>query len=110
MSDKPFLVIRVQIDLTVLEEFERWYREVHLPNMLSLPGVVGAYRLNTARPGPQWVAIFKFDSEASLQESFNSPEASRIRQAWQRWMPYISEISVEVYTALGAMPTYHHWN
>lgn len=110
MSARPFLVIRVQIDPAVLEEFERWYRQEHLHNMLSLPGVVGAYRLNTARSGANWVAIFKFASEEALQESFNSAEATRARQAWQRWLPYISEISVEVYTSLGTMPPYHHWN
>ncbi|MFQ5879121.1 MAG: hypothetical protein ACE5IZ_02960 [Dehalococcoidia bacterium] len=110
MSGKPLLVIRVHIEPSMLTEFERWYHSVHLQNMLKIPGVVAAYRLSPARVGTNWVAVFKFDNEAALQEAFNSAEASRARQAWQQWMPHISEMSVEVYAALTALPPYHHWN
>ncbi len=110
MSSKPFLVIKVQIDSSILEEFEKWYREVHLHNILRIPGVIAAYRLNKLRNDNYWLTILKFQDETALQDALNSSEAGKARQAWQRWMPYISDMSVEVYATLGSLMTYHHRN
>jgi hypothetical protein len=111
MSSRPFLVIKAHIDSSILSEFERWYREVHLENMLKIPGVVGAYRLSGPRSDRDyWFTVLKFKDETALQEALNSTEASKARQAWQRWMPYISEMSVEVYASLSSLITYHHRN
>jgi hypothetical protein len=42
--------------------------------------------------------------------AFQSDAATRARQDWERWMPHVSELSVEVYASLGPLPGYHHWN
>lgn len=54
-----------------LDEFERWYDEVHLRDVLKIPGVVSARRSrissikNTAVDGPAWnsLAIYELDAE-----------------------------------------------
>ncbi len=107
---RPFLLVRAQVDPEVLPEFDRWYRAIHLNIMLQVPGVVSAYRLRAQRAGPNWVALYKLASEAAIEDLFNSSQAQQARIEWQRWMPHINELSVEVYTTLGALPAYHHWN
>jgi hypothetical protein len=54
--------------------------------------------------------VFKFSSEAMVQQAFASKEAEQARRDWERWLPYVTEVSVEVYTPLMALPAYRHWN
>jgi hypothetical protein len=39
-----------------------------------------------------------------------SPQARVARQDWERWMPHVSELTVEVYASLTPLPTYEHQN
>ena len=43
------------------EDFERWYNEVHVPDLLRVPGVVGVTRGKLAKtqtsPGPTGIAV-----------------------------------------------------
>lgn len=107
---KPFLVVRAHIDQAVLAEFQRWYRQEHLPHVLQIPGIVRAYRSHCRRPGINWTALYEFSDESVVQEALASQEAARARLDWQRWLPYVSELTVEVYTPASPLPIYHHWN
>ena len=107
---KPYLVVRANVDPAVMTEFVRWYEKVHLPHVLQIPGIVRAYRSNCHRAGVNWTALYELRDEESIQKAFGSQEASVARQDWERWLPHVSELTVEVYTALGPLPGYHHWN
>jgi hypothetical protein len=43
------------------EEFNRWYDDVHVPDLLRIPGVVGVFRCRLAdlqtKPGPDGIAV-----------------------------------------------------
>jgi phosphohistidine phosphatase SixA len=39
-----------------------------------------------------------------------SSEAERARQDWERWLPHVQDLSVEVYAGLSPVQTLHHWN
>jgi hypothetical protein len=45
-----------------------------------------------------------------VPEAVASPQAQVARQDWERWLPHVSELTVEVYASLSPLPTYHHWN
>ena len=107
---KPYLVVRANIDPVVLEEFYRWYQEVHLPHVMQIPGIVQAYRSNCHRTGINWTTLYELENNASIQAAFASAEANQARQDWERWLPHVSELTVEVYAVLGPLTTYHHWN
>jgi hypothetical protein len=56
-------------------EFNEWYEKVHLPDLLSVEGIVGAQRFRLSGPGPQtlnragepavaqFLAVYEFDTE-----------------------------------------------
>lgn len=110
MGNKPLLVVQAQINPEVLPEFERWYLEVHLRHMFKIPGITSAFRLRSARPGPNWMTLFTFSDEAIIQKALASKEANEARQDWEPWLPHTSELSVEVYAALRPLPVYRHWD
>lgn len=110
MLTKPFLVVRASIEPSVMDEFVQWYESVHLPHVMEIPGVVKAFRSVCTRRGINWAALYELEDDASVQVAISSTEAERARQDWERWMPHVSELSVEIYAGLGPLPPYHHWN
>jgi hypothetical protein len=107
---RPFLVVRASIEPAVMGEFVAWYRREHLPHVMQIPGVIKAYRSTCTRRGINWTTLYELADEASVQKAMGSEEANRARQDWARWMEHVSELSVEVYTPLGALAAFHHWN
>ena len=107
---KPYLVVRAKIEPAVMDDFVRWYESEHLPHVMAIPGIVRAFRSNCSRGGVNWTAVYELQDNAAIQVAFQSGEANLARQDWERWLPHVSELTIEVYTALGPLPGYHHWN
>lgn len=107
---RPFLVVRASIDPAVMEEFLRWYRREHLPKALRIPGVIQAYRPICQRRGINWSVAYELENDSKIQQALTSPEAEAARLDWERWLPHISELTVDVYTGLVPLAPYHHWN
>ena len=57
------------------DEFNRWYNEEHIPERLSIPGVLSAARYTAVQGGPKHLACYELDS----------PEAW-YSGAWQYWL------------------------
>ena len=49
-------------------EFNRWYNEEHIPERLSIPGVLNAARYTAVRGGPKYLACY----ELSEPETWHS--------------------------------------
>lgn len=107
---KPYLVVRASIEEKQMEEFERWYRAEHLPHVMAIPGIVKAFRSNCHRRGVNWTALYELTDDAAVQRALGSSEADLARRDWERWLPHVSELSVEVYAGLTPLMTFHHWN
>ena len=57
------------------DEFNRWYNEEHIPERLSIPGVLGAARYTALQGGPKYLACY----ELAEPEAWHS-------EAWQYWL------------------------
>ena len=110
MLAKPYLVVRASIEPSMMDDFVKWYAEVHLPHVMEIPGIVKAFRSECNRRGINWAALYELKDDESVQVAISSSEAERARQDWERWMPHVSELSVEIYAGLGPLQPYHHWN
>jgi hypothetical protein len=49
-------------------EYNDWYDNVHLPEVVACPGFVSGRRFGPAEPGLPYIAIYEIESE-SVQES-----------------------------------------
>ncbi len=107
---KPFLVVRAKVEAAIMDEFVRWYVAEHLPHVMEIPGVVRAYRSQCHRRGINWTTLYELADDSSVQVVITSVEADRARREWERWMPHVEELTVEIYAPLGPIPGYHHWN
>ena len=64
------------------EEFNQWYDEEHIPERLSIPGVLNAARYTAVQGGPKYLACY----ELSEPEAWYS-------DAWQYWLENPTEWS-----------------
>ena len=63
-------------------EFNRWYNEEHIPERLSIPGVLNAARYEAVAGGPKYLACYELAS----------PDAW-YADAWQKWLKNPTEWS-----------------
>jgi hypothetical protein len=96
MEERWLFVIRVEIDPAVEEEWNQWYDEVHIPEVLEYPGFLWAERyvshetdtVDYRRDGPEreYLSIYELTSLDAL----NSPEYRARREVgWGPYAPYI---------------------
>ncbi|MEO8457805.1 MAG: hypothetical protein ABI559_08340 [Chloroflexota bacterium] len=104
------LVVRANIEDTMMADFLTWYEAEHLPHVMAIPGIVKAWRTNCRRRGINWTALYEISDEASVQAVIGSTEADKARRDWERWLPYVADLSVEVYAPLAPLSGFHHWN
>ena len=57
------------------EEYNRWYNDEHIPERLSIPGVLSAARYQAVQGGPKYLAVY----ELSSHEAWHS-------EGWQKWL------------------------
>ncbi len=107
---RPYLVVRASVEPSVMEEFERWYCREHLPHVMAIPGVIKAYRSNCNRRGVNWTTLYEIADDASVQRALGSPQADKARRDWATWAQHVSDVTVEIYAALGPLSVFHHWN
>jgi Domain of unknown function (DUF4286) len=81
----------------VHDEFNRWYNERHVPDLLSCPGFLTARRYRCIDGQPQYLAIYEVESEAAL----STPERERVR-GFGAMMPYVRSFTGRPYRLIHA--------
>jgi hypothetical protein len=63
------LMVWVDVPADKEEEFNRWYNEEHLQELLSIPGVLNATRYEAVRSGPKHLACYELESPAVVESA-----------------------------------------
>ena len=50
---RGIFMVYVDIDARDVQEFNEWYNKEHLPELLSVPGILSAARYEAVKGGPQ---------------------------------------------------------
>ena len=81
------MIVWADVPAELEADFNRWYNEEHLAELLSVPGVLSAARYEAARSGPKHMAVYELESPAVVEtEAFKN----RPRTEWgQRVSPSI---------------------
>ena len=76
MSLPPvILVTSVDVAVGSEDDFNRWYNETHLPEVLACPGFRSAARYECTQGEPHFLAVYELDDEDALQ----TPELQQVR-------------------------------
>jgi hypothetical protein len=77
---RGLLMVYVDVPADLEAEFNRWYNEEHIPERLSIPGVLNAARYTAVRGGPKYLACYELaEPEAYFSDTWqhylNNPTA-----------------------------------
>src|SRR5215470_16388095 len=64
---RAIFMVYVDIDAKDAPEFNEWYNTEHLPELLSVPGILSAARYEAVKGGPQYLACYELESVAVMQ-------------------------------------------
>ena len=64
---RGIFMVYVDIDAQHVQEFNKWYNKEHLPELLSVPGILSAARYEAVKGGPQYLACYELESVAVMQ-------------------------------------------
>ena len=64
---RGIFMVYVDIDAKDVQEFNEWYNKEHLPELLSVPGILSAARYEAVKGGPQYLACYELDSVEVMQ-------------------------------------------
>src|SRR5438270_12586262 len=59
---RGIFMVYVDIDPQHVQEFNEWYNKEHLPELLSVPGILSAARYEAVKGGPQYLACYELES------------------------------------------------
>lgn len=83
------MIVRAKVEADVEADWNRWYNEKHLPEILACPGFESAARYVTEENGQrEYIAIYTLsDEQAMAGEMFNA------RRGWEQ---FASNVTAEV--------------
>ncbi len=97
MESKKHVLVMVHIDIKpgMEEEFNRWYNEEHIPNLLGVPGVLWAKRAINTGKGPKYIAVYEHENiDVQRSEAYRKA----VHTEWtKRIEPYFLKFEREVY-------------
>ena len=96
------MLVTAYVDASAQREFDAWHRDVHLPRVLRIPGIVTGTRLSAPPFGPNYAALYVFADDAALRTALASAEAQEARGDWERWAGSVRDLSVQFYTQFTA--------
>ena len=79
---RGLLMVFTDVPAEVEDEYNRWYNEEHIPERLSIPGVLSAARYEARQGGPKHLAAYELDQP----ETYNT-------DIWQRLLANPTEWS-----------------
>jgi len=78
------LIVATDVESEMEEEFNEWYEKEHIPELLEIPGVLGAHRYISMNGTPKYFTIYEHENEHVREKEeyknvLNTAWAKRIR-------------------------------
>lgn len=99
MTDFPkcLLVVTAEVDASVEAEWNRWYDDVHVPDVLACPGVHGGQRYVSSGKAVEWERGQRQEPSAKVYTAIydlESPDVVQTKQflamrGWHHFAPHV---------------------
>ena len=80
------MTVFVDIDPAMDADFNAWYHQEHISDLLSMPGFLSAARYEILKGGPRYLACYELESAEALQ----TPEYLALRREPSEWTKKIA--------------------
>ena len=99
-------VASFDVDVEVEPAFERWYRDVHVPDALGIPGYLGVRRYRWAGPLPnaeraaRHLNVYEVESVAAFRAGWDTDYRRRSSDEFNAWAGALSNANVGIYAEI----------
>ncbi|NPV19321.1 hypothetical protein [Bradyrhizobium aeschynomenes] len=90
MTPAIFVVRATVPDASKREEFDRWYRDVHMPDAVRSFGVRKAWRVWSLSDPAVHQAMYQFDDVAAMERAVGGDEMKRLIVDFNRDWPEVT--------------------
>ena len=90
MPSAIFVVRATVPDPAKRDEFDRWYRDVHLPDAIRIFGVAKAWRVWSLSDPAVHQAMYQFDDVAAMERAVSGAEMQRLIADFNRDWPDVT--------------------
>ncbi len=78
------LLVAMNVEDAIADDFDAWYRQEHLPSLFALPGVIDARRYRAVVGKQKHLAVYHLEhpdvqASAAWKRAIDTPWASRVR-------------------------------
>jgi antibiotic biosynthesis monooxygenase (ABM) superfamily enzyme len=101
MFPDDILTVRATVEPAHEQEFNRWYNQEHIRDVLKLiPGCLGAarYRVLDGDRSHQYMAVYRFVSEAALRSALQGSEIKELIRRYDQAIGAFSTRSRATYS------------
>lgn len=90
------LMVAINVSTEFEDDFNAWYNEEHIPNLLSVPGVLSARRFKSSTGTHSYVALYHLEKPEITKtiewsKAIETPWSSRIRPHFQNHIRILAE-------------------
>jgi hypothetical protein len=92
------VIVRIDVAPEMEEEFNRWYDQEHVPNLLAVPGVISGKRATNTGDGPRYIAIYEHEN---INIQYTEAYRKAVDTEWTRKIrPYLQKVKRDVYEVI----------
>ena len=84
------MMVFVDIDTEHDADFNAWYNQEHVPDLLSLPGFLSGARYEAAKAGPRYLACYELETA----EAVKTPEYQEFRRSPSAWTQRVTPSAI----------------
>jgi len=96
MTDQALLLMMTEVADEHDAAFNAWYNDVHIPELLQLPGFISAERFRRVGAGIRYLAVYRLESvEAVESENFKRWRAAS--ESTQLWASRFTDMQRHLY-------------
>ncbi len=98
MSERPLLIVQMDMAAEKEDEFNEWYNNKHIPEILAVKGFVSGKRYKTLKGSPKYLAVYEFENAEVIKDAMKDEEFAKAGKDFQdNYQPHASNMAVYTY-------------
>src|SRR5262245_28325791 len=106
MADDVLFMVQVDLDSPLVEdEFNAWYNDEHIPELLRVPGFATGRRFRAIEGQPRYAAMYELSSIAALNEPLfhqARPAHPKSTPATRKMWPHVRNLRRGIYSRVSS--------
>ncbi len=98
MSERPILIVQMDMAEEKEDEFNEWYNNKHIPEIIQVKGFVSGKRYKAAKGSPKYLAVYEFENADVIKDAMKDEGFAKAGKDFQdNYQKHASNLSFMTY-------------